>query len=290
MGKNVYSNIFKSKKFEIIGIILPKKNSVYTTNININKINKKIKILNSDNKKNIHKFIKKLKPDIVVISTFNKILSSKTLNLSNFINIHHGKLPKQKGRASINWAIIMGRNNIYLTIHEVNEELDGGKIIKQIKFVISKKDNYITLQNKINTYLYLNFSKILETYLKNKIRLKKNSKSKETWNCSRNPEDGMINFYNKRKEIINLIRGTTNRNFGAFCFLKNKKISILDAKKSSRKFEGIIPGRITRINPNGSVECLCSDGAIVISKIQYKNKIKKPALLIKSTRDTLLND
>ena len=39
------------------------------------------------------------------------------LELSKFINIHHGKLPKQKGRASINWALVMGRNNIFITIN-----------------------------------------------------------------------------------------------------------------------------------------------------------------------------
>ncbi len=290
MGKSILSNILNSKKFDVIGIILPKKNSIYTTNIKQNKIHKTIKVLNSDNSNIVHLFIKKLKPDIVIISTFNKILKAKTLNLSSFVNIHHGKLPRQKGRASINWALIMGRNNIYLTVHEVNSELDAGNIIKQIKFTISKKDNYITMQNKINKYLKFKFNKLLENYLENKFKLKKNLNSKETWNCSRNPEDGMINFFDKSKDIINLIQATKSRNFGAYCFLKNKKITILDAKKSNRKFEGIIPGRVTKINKDGTVECLCSDGAILISKILYKNKLQKPGKLIKSTRDTLLND
>ena len=56
------------------------------------------------------------------------------------------------------------------------------------------------------------------------------------------------------------------------------------------KFEGIIPGRITKIHNNGSIECLCVDGPIIIKKIMYKSKVMKPSSLIKSTRHTLLND
>ena len=59
---------------------------------------------------------------------------------------------------------------------------------------------------------------------------------------------------------------------------------------TKRKYEGIIPGRITQIYRNGDVDCLCKDGPITIKKIFYKNKIISPSKIIKSTRDTLLND
>ena len=291
MGKHTYESFLKDKNIQIEGLILPNEGSIYYTNIEIKKIEKNIKILKSDNKKNIFDFIKKINPDLVIISTFNKILDKKILSLSKFVNIHHGKLPKQKGRASINWAIIMGRNNIYLTIHEVITKLDAGKIIKQKKFIINSKDNYFTIKNKINIYLKTSLPLILKKYLDNKINLKNNVRNKETWNCSRNPEDGMINFFEKRQNIVRLIKGTNDQNFGAYCFLKEKKITILEAEiKNGLIFEGIVPGRIININKNGSIDCLCFDGPINIKKIMYKDKIMKPSKLIKSTRSTLLND
>ena len=290
MGKFAFESFLEKKEFEVKGIILPNANSIYSTDINEKKINNKVKILSSDNKIKIYNFIKNIQPDLVIVSTFNKILDKKTLSLSKFINIHHGTLPKQKGRASINWALILGRKNIYVTVHEINSNLDAGMIIKQIKFEIKSIDNYSSMQNKINLYLKLYLPKILNEYLNNKIKLKKNLKKNETWNCSRNPEDGMINFFDRRTKIINLIKGLSNKKLGAYCFLKEKKIIILDAREIKMKFEGIIPGRITKIHKNGSIECLCADGPIIIKKIMYKNNIMKPSSLIKSTRDTLLND
>ena len=289
MGNSVFESLINNKLFEIKGVILPQDNLLYFSNIK--KINKKIKILYSDKLSDVYKFIKKLGPDMVIISTFNKILDNKILNLSKFVNIHHGRLPQQKGRASINWAIIMGRKDIYITIHEVIPQLDSGKIILQKKINISKKDNYNKTQNKISLFLKQNIAFIIKKYMDNKFTLKNNDSSKETWNCSRNPEDSMINFFDKRKNVYNLIRGSDGQKFGAFCFLKEKKITILEANiKSKKRFEGIIPGRIVKLNQDNSIDCLCSDGVLTITKISYKNKILKPKKIIKSTRCTLLND
>ncbi len=291
MGKYSLDGLKNRKNLDIKGIILPETNKYYYSNIKLNKINNKTKILKSDKKKRIFNFIKNLKPDVVLISTFNKIFDKNILRLSRFINIHHGKLPEQKGRASINWAILMGRRSIYLTFHQVVPKLDSGKIILQKKINIKKNDNYQTIQKKIGDYLKNNISKILFDYLQNKIRLKKNDSKKETWNCSRNPEDGLINFFKKKEDVHNLIRACKSKSFGAFCYLREKKIIIMDSSiKTNRKYEGIIPGRITQIYKNGDVDCLCQNGPITIKKIYYKNKVISPSKIIKSTRDTLLND
>ena len=185
----------------------------------------------------------------------------------------------------------MGRKSIYLTFHQVISKLDSGKIILQKKISIKKNDNYQTIQMKIGNYIQMNISKIILDYLKDKIKLKKNDKKNETWNCSRNPEDSLINFFKKRKDIHNLIRACKDKTFGAFCYLREKKIIIMETSiNTKRKYEGIIPGRITQIHRNGDVDCLCKDGPITIKKIFYKNKIISPSKIIKSTRDTLLND
>ena len=77
--------------------------------------------------------------------------------------------------------------------------------------------------------------------------------------------------------VDKLLLYVRTNNFEAFCFLKEKKISILEANiKSKRKYEGIIPGRVVKLNLDGSIDCLCADGVLTITKISYNKKIMKP--------------
>ncbi len=291
MGEATLKSLKNNNKFEIAGVVLPPVKSRFYYNNKKNNKNDKIKILRSDSLKKFQNFVKFIKPDIVIISSFNKIIKSRTLRYCKFLNIHHGRLPSQKGRASINWAIIHGRNQIYISIHEVNKKLDDGRLIIQKKIKILKKDNYHTIKNKINSYLIKNISSICYKYISKKFNYIKKPNIKSTWNCGRNPEDGMINFYSKRKDVNNLIRGLSSNDFPAFCFLKNKKIFVLKSNiKSKTQYEGIVPGRIIKIYKNGNVDCLCSDGILTIEKILCKKKVLPANKIISSTRFTLLND
>ena len=78
---------------------------------------------------------------------------------------------------------------------------------------------------------------------------------------NRKPVSGWLDFAGTengnssvKKQIINLIRSCYIKKFGAFCYIKNKKITVLEASiNNSLKFEGIIPGRVVKINQNGSI-------------------------------------
>ena len=81
MGKYSLEGLEKNKNFSIKGVIVPKSGQFYFSNIKFKKISNKIKILKSDNKDQIFNFIKKLKPDVVIISTFNKIFEKKNFKI-----------------------------------------------------------------------------------------------------------------------------------------------------------------------------------------------------------------
>ena len=84
MGSSTLKSFYQNKFFEIKGIIIPADNKYYYSEINIKQLKKNVQILSSDDKTKVHNFIKKLKPDIVVISTYNKILDKNI----NYKNIH----------------------------------------------------------------------------------------------------------------------------------------------------------------------------------------------------------
>src|SRR6266511_3222814 len=100
--------------------------------------------------RSVRTLIENLRPDCVVISSYNRILPPDLLGLSKFINVHYAPLPKYRGRANVNWAIINGEEVTGISIHLVSPGLDAGNILFQEIIPISDTDTVATLYERLN--------------------------------------------------------------------------------------------------------------------------------------------
>lgn len=248
---------------------------------------KGIKIVRTNSNTEIYNLIISKIPDIVVISSYNKILNEKILNLTKFINIHHGDLPRFRGRANINWAIINGRNEIGLTFHRAVPDLDAGNIYAQYMIRISKNDTVKTVYDKVNKTIELNLCTIVEKVIKGYEG--KEQKGEPTYCCTRLLEDGLINWQNSSEQIYNLVRALTKPYPGAFTYFENRKLIVWDSEipKNSRIYEGRIPGRVVEVHKDYGVEVLTGDSSIIIKNINYEKKDLNSTKIIKSVKKTL---
>jgi len=95
--------------------------------------------------------IKKIAPDLIVVVAYGKILSQQLLDIPKFgtINVHASLLPKYRGAAPVQWAIMNGDSETGITIMKVTEKLDSGDIILQQNIKIDAADNTATLTGKL---------------------------------------------------------------------------------------------------------------------------------------------
>ena len=141
MGDPVLGSFIEDDRFVVLAIVTPPENvDLYRKAKHLPQESRAeshgIAVYRTDSLVHLHALTKDLGPDLVLIATFNKIIPEETLNLSKFINVHHGKLPRQRGRANVNWAIINGEPSVSVSIHEAVPELDAGDILHQIHFDI----------------------------------------------------------------------------------------------------------------------------------------------------------
>ncbi|WP_044135445.1 methionyl-tRNA formyltransferase [Wolbachia endosymbiont of Onchocerca ochengi] len=96
--------------------------------------------------------LRNFKPDIVVVVSYGLILPKEILNVPKYgcINIHPSLLPRWRGAAPIQRAILAGDQETGVSIIQLNEGLDSGPILKQKKFIIGKNDNYKTLYDRLS--------------------------------------------------------------------------------------------------------------------------------------------
>lgn len=275
--------------FEVKWIVVPENISDAQDSQAVERLAKRngIKVYRIRSVEGLRQILQNDLPDVVVISSFNLIIPPDVILLTKFINVHHGDLPRFRGRANINWAIINGRKAIGLTIHDVESDLDSGNIYASYKVKITRKDSVKTVYEKFNKILVENLADVVSKVINGYKGVPQ--KGKATYCCTRLPEDGYIHWEDSTENITNLIRALTTPFPGAFTFLDNKKLYIWDyaLPENPRVFEGRIPGRIIGVYPGTGVEVLTGDGSIVIKNVTIEGKNKNASYVIKSVKKTL---
>ena len=239
---------------------------------------------------NFKNLIKTCNPQIGISLNYTGIIPQEIIDIFPFgiLNAHGGDLPKYKGNACQAWAIINGEKEIGLCIHKmIGDELDSGDII-------SRKFFQINDETKITDYL--NWSrKVIPNMFKSSInKLNKNpkyileSQSKnplDSLRCfPRCPEDGLINWKNDALNILRLINASAKPYAGAFCFFKNKKLIIWEAKLCKKDFNYLaIPGQIILVKDE-YVDVACYKSQLRIFTIEIDEYIGPPSKFINSIR------
>lgn len=217
--------------------------------------------------------LKNIAPDCIVVIAFGQILKKEVLNLPkyNCINIHASLLPKYRGAAPINWAIINGETETGITIMKMDEGLDTGPILNMKSIPIEDTDDSISIHDKLSV---LGGEMILETLRdleKNTIKEIPQNDSLSTYAPILTKEMGKINWNDSGVKIVNLIRGLKPWP-SAFTIYNGENLKIHEARRIPKFIEGD-NGAIVKISDEG-VFVNCKDESIVIEVLQFPGKRK----------------
>ena len=174
---------------------------------------------------------RRFKPELIISFYYNRIIPNDILSIPTLaVNFHGAILPNYAGSHAINWQIINGERQSGVTIHELTKDIDGGRIIKQNKFEISRCDTAReVLQKGVSQSAHLLYE-FLEDYKNNTLVFKEQIKSGEEFQCvKRKPEDGEITKDMTDEQAYNMIRALVHPWPGVYYFNQdNQKIIIKD--------------------------------------------------------------
>ncbi|MDC1047438.1 methionyl-tRNA formyltransferase [Alphaproteobacteria bacterium] len=210
--------------------------------------------------------VKSLEPDLIIIIAYGIILPSSFLTISKYgcINIHVSLLPRWRGAAPIEHALLAGDNKTGISIISVSPKLDAGDILMQESFALDKDINRDELTLNLTNLGKKTLMKILPLLFENKLIRKKQDESKVTYAHKFLSEDRKINFYNSSDEVFNHIRAHGPKP-GSWFTYKGERIKIIKAKKINEIGESS-----TILNKDFMIAC--KDGAILPELIQREGK------------------
>ena len=228
-----------------------------------------IEVFTPDKIREDYDIIRKIEPDLIVTCAYGQILPEELLNIPKIasINVHASLLPKYRGGAPIQRAIMNGDEETGITIMYMDKGMDSGDIIKKEAIKIDINDNIDTLGDKLSTLGSKLLLEVLPSIVsKTNDRIKQNEED-VTFAPIITKEDEKLSFNKTTKEIYNHIRAL-DPNPGAYFTLEDEIIKVYNSRESSAN--GAI-GTITNIYKDG-IGIGTKDGEIVLTKIKPAGK------------------
>ncbi len=211
-------------------------------------------------------FLKNLKSDVIVVVAFGKILPKKILELPKilFINIHASILPKWRGAAPIQRAIMNMDKETGISIMKIIPELDAGPVMKVVKTKISPESTYESLNLELSNIACKALIDSLELIKNKKEKFISQDPTQATYAQKIDKKESKIKWNIKAKKIIAKINALYPSP-GSWFEINQMRIKVLKAIEVNKKGK---PGEI--IDKDFTIGC--SNNAIRILKLKPEGK------------------
>tara|TARA_B100000579_G_scaffold330758_1_gene280973 strand:+ start:163 stop:1083 length:921 start_codon:yes stop_codon:yes gene_type:complete len=216
-----------------------------------------------------YNFFKKLKPDIVIVIAYGKIIPKRFLNLSKhgFINIHASLLPKWRGAAPIQRSIMNLDNETGISIMKIAEELDTGPVMQQNKIKINENIDSLTLSKVLSQLGAKSIIDALRKIEKGEAKFHEQDHSQTTYAKKISKTEGQIRWNENARKVLAKINGL-NPNPGAWFEYKKQRYKVWKAKIVNQNGDA---GKTL----DDKLTISCKDQAIKILEIQKEGKNKQ---------------
>lgn len=214
-------------------------------------------------------FVSAARPDLIWITDYRYLIPAEMTAVAPLgaVNLHPSLLPSYRGRASINWALLKGETRLGLTGHFVDEGMDNGDIIEQVSYEVGEDQDVGDCLNILYP-LYASMSrKILAHFRSGKVPRTPQDQSRATVFPARKPEHGVIDWKQRAREILNLVRAVAAPYPGAFTTLDGKKVMIWKARIASEMGSGFPPGYIVEVSPQ-RILVQCGEGTLMLTDLE----------------------
>ena len=280
-----------NSKYNIIGVVTnpdkPKGRGmkVVASPVKEFAIEKNIPVYQPEKVKNNTEFIEKIKelnPDIICVVAYGKILPEEILNIPKYgcINVHGSLLPKYRGAAPIQWAVLNGDKVTGVTTMYMDAQMDTGDIILKKETQISEDETTGELWNRLAK---IGGELLVETLKKIEDGTAPREKQGADYSLAPMLDKKMakIDWKNQTtKQIKNLVRGL-NPIMGAYTFLNGKKIKFwkVDIAKNvefDNEINTFRNGTVVISNDKDGLFIKTKDGLLQVLEIQGENSKKMP--------------
>jgi UDP-4-amino-4-deoxy-L-arabinose formyltransferase/UDP-glucuronic acid dehydrogenase (UDP-4-keto-hexauronic acid decarboxylating) len=205
------------------------------------------------------------------------------------VNAHAGDLPRYRGNACPNWAILMGEGFVGLTLHLMSDEVDAGPMLLKRRFSLDSTTYIADVYQFMHAAVPEMFVEALDGLEAGDLQPQPQPDDpSQVLRCySRTPSDGLIDWGKSAEDVARLVRASAEPFPGAFTHLDGARAVIWRARPEPLAVPSLgVPGQVIEIRPDTAEVCvLTGDGQLVIESLELDGRPRAAAAeQVRSTR------
>lgn len=265
-----------SLKADVVGVLTKEASSFNSDFVDLSEICRDhdipCKYIRHINSSDCVEWIEKLKPDIIFCFGISQIIKEDILSIPRMgvLGFHPAKLPQNRGRHPIIWALVLGLKETASTFFFMTDGVDDGDIISQVDVAISDLDTARSLYDKITETALLQIETFLPQLQSGNYLTSTQAHGKSNLWRKRGVQDGKIDFRMNSRSICNLIRGLTKPYVGAHLIYREREIKVWEADAVEFAQDNIEQGKVLDVKDKG-VLVKCGDDAVLLTKCDFES-------------------
>jgi len=226
----------------------------------VENINREDAVLTELEKKNV---------DFFLVLAFAQFLGSRVLTMPKLgcFNIHTSILPKYRGAAPIQYALLNGDTSTGVSIQRMVKEMDAGDLCHFHELDISPTETGGQLYTRLKFQAALSTNTLIETILSGKLTFSAQDPKGVSFAPTLKKEDGFLNFQESSFEKLNNQVRALDPWPGTYCFLNNQRLKVFRLEKLNRSLK---PGETSL--QHGQLSVGIKDGAVRLAEVQLEGK------------------
>ncbi|HKQ31256.1 MAG TPA: formyltransferase [Burkholderiales bacterium] len=211
--------------------------------------------------------LRTLRPDLIFSFYYRRMIHTEILALAHLgaYNLHGSLLPKYRGRAPINWAVLHGETETGATLHVMEKRADAGDIVDQEPVSIGPSETAQDVFHNVTRAARGVLERQLDNLLAGRAPRTVQDESRASTFGHRRPEDGRIDWYQGARAIYNLIRAVTHPYPGAFTEFGGERFLVWWAEPIAH-----VRGRAGEVVNADPLQIATGDGCLEVTQWQWQ--------------------
>jgi methionyl-tRNA formyltransferase len=240
--------------------------------------------------------VAELRPDLILVVGWTRLLGPELLRMPPLgaVGFHASLLPRYRGRAPVNWALINGERETGNTMFFLDEGIDTGEVIDQRRIPILDEDDCASLYRKVA-------DSAVDMLLEHLPRLKTGTaprapqdEAQATVMPRRRPEDGLIDWTRDARSLFNWVRALTHPYPGAFTFHGRRRLFVWRAAEAvpdpvTAAAPDAVPGRLF-VGDDEQVHVATGNGLLRLDRVQWEGEEEQSGKALASLDGVVLTD